>query len=237
MTDKSNNGEEAKKEVSGVSLKYNADGLIPAIVQDINTKEVLMMAYMNEASLQKTHATGRTWFWSRSRQCYWQKGESSGNTQEVKGIYYDCDADTLLVKVAQKGVACHTGRYSCFYNPLGSVENGAEGVAAGLAVLPELVEVIRERALKKPAGSYVADLIAAGTGAVARKLGEEALELMLAIAEAADDRAGKKDGLTRVKEEAADLLFHLLVSITVAGVSWESVLDELRKRRDGGGSR
>jgi phosphoribosyl-AMP cyclohydrolase len=99
-------------------LKYNNDGLIPAIIQDIESKEVLMMAYMNVESLKKTLETGLTWFWSRSRSKFWQKGESSGHIQEVQSIHYDCDADTLLIKVKQTGVACHTGNYSCFFNPM-----------------------------------------------------------------------------------------------------------------------
>lgn len=96
-------------------LKYNQDGLIPAIVQDYNTREVLMLAYMNSAAVAKTLASGETWFWSRSRRKFWHKGESSGNVQKVKEIYFDCDRDTLLVLVEQKGAACHEGYYSCFH--------------------------------------------------------------------------------------------------------------------------
>jgi phosphoribosyl-AMP cyclohydrolase len=99
-------------------LKFNKDGLIPAIVQDILTGQVLMLAYMNEASLKKTRETGETWFWSRSRKELWHKGQTSGNVQKVKEIYYDCDEDALLIKVEQVGVACHTGAKSCFYRKL-----------------------------------------------------------------------------------------------------------------------
>lgn len=99
-------------------LKYDAEGLIPAIVQDIVSGEVLMLAYMNESSLKKTIETGLTWFWSRSRQKYWQKGETSGHIQKVRTIHYDCDADTLLIRVNQTGAACHTGEYSCFFNKI-----------------------------------------------------------------------------------------------------------------------
>ncbi len=106
-------------------LKYNNDGLIPAIVQDIENGEVLMLAYMNVESLKKTLETRRTWFWSRSRQKFWQKGESSGHIQEVRSLHYDCDADTLLVKVNQTGVACHTGNYTCFFNCL--LDDGKKG--------------------------------------------------------------------------------------------------------------
>jgi phosphoribosyl-AMP cyclohydrolase len=101
-------------------LKYNEQGLIPAIVQDRETGEVLMLAYMNSEAVEKTLATRETWFWSRSRQKFWHKGESSGNTQKVTGIYYDCDKDTLLVKVIQKGAACHEGYYTCFHNQIES---------------------------------------------------------------------------------------------------------------------
>ncbi len=97
-------------------LKYDANGLIPAIVQDVETGAVLMLAYMNEESVRRTLDTGLTWFWSRSRQKFWQKGESSGHVQEVKSMYYDCDADAILVKAKQNGVACHTGNYTCFFN-------------------------------------------------------------------------------------------------------------------------
>ena len=99
-------------------IKYDEKGLIPAIVQEIDTREVLMLAYMNEESLKKTIETKQTWFFSRSRQGLWNKGETSGHIQEVKSLYYDCDADTILVEVKQNGVACHTGEYTCFYNKL-----------------------------------------------------------------------------------------------------------------------
>ncbi|MFZ5595416.1 MAG: phosphoribosyl-AMP cyclohydrolase [Bacillota bacterium] len=102
------------------NLKYGEDGLIPAIVQDFDTGAVLMMAYMNSEAVEKTVRSGETWFWSRSRKKFWHKGETSGNTQKVKEIYYDCDSDTLLVKVIQKGAACHEGYYSCFHNLISS---------------------------------------------------------------------------------------------------------------------
>jgi len=107
-------------------LKYDNNGLIPAIVQDINTGSVLMLAYMNRESLERTLRQKETWFWSRSRQEYWHKGGTSGNVQEVEEIYYDCDADALLVKVNQKGVACHTGAYSCFHNRLDYCPDGSK---------------------------------------------------------------------------------------------------------------
>ncbi len=113
-------------------LKYDDNGLIPAIVQDVETGAVLMLAYMNKESVQKTLDTGLTWFWSRSRQKYWQKGESSGHVQEVKSMYYDCDADAILVKAKQNGVACHTGNYTCFFNCMkGDGDDSGENCCCG----------------------------------------------------------------------------------------------------------
>ncbi|WP_347491338.1 phosphoribosyl-AMP cyclohydrolase [Desulfoscipio sp. XC116] len=106
------------KQIKPEELKYNSDGLIPAIVQDVQTKEVLMMAYMNSESVARTLSSGETWFWSRSRQKFWHKGESSGNVQKIKEMYFDCDRDTLLLLVEQKGAACHEGYYSCFHYAL-----------------------------------------------------------------------------------------------------------------------
>jgi len=106
------------KQIKPEDLKYNSDGLIPAIVQDVATKDVLMLAYMNSESVGRTMASGETWFWSRSRQEFWHKGESSGNVQRVKEMYFDCDSDTLLLLVEQKGAACHEGYYSCFHYEL-----------------------------------------------------------------------------------------------------------------------
>jgi len=205
-------------------LKYNADGLIPAIIQDINTGDVLMMAYMNRDSLQKTMETGHTWFWSRSRQCYWQKGESSGHVQNVKSIFYDCDADTLLIKVEQKGMACHTGHYTCFFNPLleQSTENGKQAGAS--TILSELTEVIRERKEKRPEDSYVASLLGGERKEVARKVGEEAMEVVLAFEENSN---------SEIIKESADLLFHLMVMLESQEINFNRVLGELAARRAG----
>jgi len=166
------------------NLKFDEAGLIPAIVQDVHTKAVLMMAYMNKDSLLQTLQTGLTWFWSRSRQKYWQKGESSGHVQKVRNVYYDCDGDTLLIQVEQVGVACHTGKYSCFFNPLQEKKEygehpGDEAASQNpVEFFSTLAAVIRERMANRPEGSYVASLLEEGEEAVARKIGEEALETL-----------------------------------------------------------
>jgi len=206
-------------------VKFDADGLVPAIVQDERTRAVLMMAYMNRDSLEKTMQTGKTWFWSRSRQKYWQKGESSGHVQEVKEIYYDCDGDTLLIMVEQVGVACHTGHYTCFFNPIYREGEGDEGSkekeANPVDFISVLGEVIRERKAGQPEGSYVAGLIKEGEESVARKVGEEALETVLALMASSRER---------LVNEGADLLFHLMVALESREVPMEEVLLELRGR-------
>ena len=214
---------EKNKVLNPTELKYNADGLIPAIVQDVNSKEVLMMAYMNIDSLQKTLETKLTWFWSRSRQCYWQKGESSGHIQEVVSVEHDCDADTLLIKVKQTGVACHTGHYTCFYNPMLTTAAAAEH-SVSPAYLAEIEAVIKERQDKQPAGSYVAELLNKGEQEVARKLGEENLETMLAFLKGSDQE---------LAAEAADLVFHLMVALQARNVPLAEVIKELMQRREG----
>jgi len=215
-----------EKEVTDIGqLKYDQDGLIPAIIQDVHTREVLMMAYMNRDSLQKTLETGNTWFWSRSRQCYWQKGESSGHTQEVQSVYYDCDADTLLIKVVQNGVACHTGNYTCFFNLL-QEKDKQEGDYPVNQILSELTWIIRERKEKRPEGSYVSSLLEGGKKKLARKLGEEALETVLALEEEDDEE---------LIRESADLLFHLLVMLESRDMDLGRVLQELASRRSAAG--
>lgn len=214
-------------------LNYNSAGLVPAVLQDARTGVVLMLAYMNAEALRRTLESGRAWFWSRSRQVYWMKGESSGNVLVVRAIYYDCDADTLLLKVIPQGagVACHTGRYSCFYSPLAGWEPAvgevrpeeAEAVGDRTGrILGELAEVIRSRRGADPESSYTARLLGAGRAAAARKVGEEALETVIAALE------GSREGLAG---EAADLLYHLLVLLEAADLPLEAVLAELARRR------
>jgi phosphoribosyl-ATP pyrophosphohydrolase/phosphoribosyl-AMP cyclohydrolase len=175
--------------------------LVPAIVQDARSGRVLMLAYMDDEALRRTRETGLATFWSRSRQQYWQKGQTSGNTLAVEEIRDDCDGDALLVRVVPAGPACHAGSTSCF--------------------APALWRTVVERVRERPDGSYVASLADAGVARAAQKLGEEAVEAAIAAA------AG--DG--RLVEEAADVLFHLYVLLAVSGVDVSEVEDELARRR------
>jgi len=212
-------------------IAFDKHELIPAVVQDVENGEVLMLAYMNRESLEKTLETGLTWFWSRSRQKYWQKGESSGHIQEVKAIHYDCDADTLLIQVRQTGPACHTGERTCFFNPLFQEERLEEGLpekkAAAVSadeheLLPWLTELIRERLRRKPEGSYVASLLQEGKDGMLKKVVEEAAEVVI---------ASKNDSREELVYETADLLFHLLVLLEASGVSSGEVVSELISRK------
>jgi len=211
-------------------LKFDDQGLIPAIIQDVNSGQVLMMAYMNREALEKTLATGCTWFYSRSRQSLWMKGETSGNIQTVKEVRYDCDQDTLLVLVEQTGVACHTGHYSCFYRNLegqelepvrfdaGSVYQAKEGPA----ILLELMNVIRQRQKDRPEGSYTAYLFDKGLDKILKKVGEETAEVII---------AAKNPDNYELIYEAADLIYHLLVLLVEKGVDITDIFAELRSRR------
>lgn len=215
-------------------IAFQKQELIPAIIQDAASGEVLMLAYMNRQSLEKTLQTGLTWFWSRSRQQFWQKGETSGHIQRVQEIRYDCDADTLLIQVEQRGPACHTGARSCFFNTLGPVKTAdarfSPGEQSGIGMetvdelLPWLTKIIRERLVNKPPGSYVSSLLQDGSDRLLVKLAEEAAEVMIA------SKSGSRE---EVVHEAADLLFHLLVLLEVSGVSSREVVQELQARRGG----
>lgn len=210
-------------------LKTDDSGLVPAIVQDIRTGQVLMMAYMNEEAFRKTMETGTTWFYSRSRKTLWNKGETSGHVQQVKGIYLDCDSDTLLIQVEQKGVACHTGLPSCFHRKL--TEEGLSQPEAGYppysraAFLEELFAVIEERARQDDPHSYTARLLREGREKILRKVAEETTEVILATLEPTESQ---RDHL---RCEVADLLYHLLVLLKKEGLSYLDVIDELQKRR------
>ncbi|MCX8002377.1 MAG: bifunctional phosphoribosyl-AMP cyclohydrolase/phosphoribosyl-ATP diphosphatase HisIE [Anoxybacillus mongoliensis] len=201
------------------AVRFNEQGLVPAIVQDAHSKEVLMLAYMNEQSLQKTLETKETWFYSRSRQMLWHKGETSGNVQKVVDIRYDCDADTLLILVEPKGPACHTGEYSCFHHRL----EGEKPVVKRdrFAVLNVLESVIAEREAKRPEGSYTTYLFDKGIDKIAKKVGEEAAEVII---------AAKNRSKEELRWEAADLLYHLLVLLREQRVSLDDVLSVLAER-------
>jgi phosphoribosyl-AMP cyclohydrolase / phosphoribosyl-ATP pyrophosphohydrolase len=172
-----------------------------AIVQDAESGRVLMLAWMDDEAERRTRATGQAWFWSRSREEYWQKGATSGNTLAVVELRDDCDGDALLVRVTPAGPACHTGSLSCF--------------------APALWRTIAERAGERPEGSYTASLLAEGMPAVARKVGEEAVEVVTAALAESDER---------VVSEAADLVYHLYVLLAARGLDVAAVEDELAAR-------
>jgi phosphoribosyl-ATP pyrophosphohydrolase/phosphoribosyl-AMP cyclohydrolase len=190
--------------------KFGADGLIPAVVQDARTREVLTVAYMNKEALQLTIERGETYLWSRSRQQLWHKGETSGNSQKVTKISLDCDDDAVLVEVEPLGPACHTGAYSCF-----GAEPGIEGV------LQDLYSVVEERKAKRPEGSYTTYLFNSGLDKILKKVGEEATETIIA--------AKNDDG--RLPSETADLLYHLIVLLVERGVTLDEITVELKERR------
>jgi phosphoribosyl-ATP pyrophosphohydrolase/phosphoribosyl-AMP cyclohydrolase len=191
--------------------RFGSDGLIPAIVQDARTREVLTVAYMNEEALRRTVETKETHFWSRSRKQLWHKGETSGNFQKVRALRLDCDDDAVLVEVEPMGPACHTGEYSCF------------GVKPGFEVaLQELYTLIQRRKERRPENSYTTKLFNDGLDKIVKKLGEEAVETVI---------AAKNDSSQRIVEETSDLLYHLLVMLVEKGVTLEEIRQELGKRR------
>ncbi|HSE93576.1 MAG TPA: bifunctional phosphoribosyl-AMP cyclohydrolase/phosphoribosyl-ATP diphosphatase HisIE [Methylomirabilota bacterium] len=196
-------------------LKLDAEGLIPAVVQEAETGEVLMVAWMDRPAVDRTLATGLTHFWSRSRRQPWQKGETSGHVQHVQGVYADCDGDVLLVQVHQEGVACHTGHRTCFFTAL-----QGDGAAGGM--LLRLERIVAARRTGAPAGSYVGTLLAKGEAAISRKIGEEATEVITAALGGEGDR--------RVVEEVADLWFHTIVLLGARGIPLSDVLEELARR-------
>ena len=191
--------------------KFAADGLIPAIVQDARTREVLTVAYMNREALQLTLERRETYFWSRSRQQLWHKGETSGNSQKVSKVSLDCDQDAVLVEVEPLGPACHTGSYSCF-----GVEPELEGI------LQELYSVIEQRKEKRPEGSYTTYLFNSGLDKILKKVGEEATETIV---------AAKNSDAQRFVSETGDLIYHLLVLLVERGISLDEISRELKGRR------
>ena len=197
-------------------IKFNKDGLVPAIVQDVFSKEVLMLAYMNREYLKKTIETKSTWFYSRSRKKLWNKGETSGNTQRVLELLYDCDGDTLLVKVIQKGNACHTGERSCFFN-----EIYKEKYQDSNDVLHLLYQRIKNRKLDPQEGSYTNYLFDQGIDKILKKVGEESSEVII---------GAKNNNQEEVIYETADLIYHILVLLNEMGISIQSIKDELYKR-------
>lgn len=198
-------------------LRFDGEGLIPAIVQEADTGDVLMVAWMDREAVQATLTTGATHFWSRSRRARWRKGETSGHVQHVQRIFADCDRDTLLVQVHQEGPACHTNSPTCFFSAL-----SATGGSAAPTMLARIEEIVQSRKAGAPAGSYVGGLLAQGEAAVSRKIGEEAVEVITAALGGEGDR--------RLVEEVADLWFHTLVLLGRRGIPLRDVLKELSRR-------
>jgi phosphoribosyl-AMP cyclohydrolase / phosphoribosyl-ATP pyrophosphohydrolase len=201
-------------------LKFDEQGLIPAVVQDASTREVLTLAYMNVESIARTMETKETWFWSRSRGELWHKGEASGNTQSVVEIILDCDGDAIVVLVNPAGPACHTGDTSCFHNP-----NPAEA-NIGL-LLDRLYRVVEDRQQSRPPNSYTTYLFNEGLDKILKKVGEEATETIV---------AAKNESTEPLVAEASDLLYHLIVLLVARGVSLEQIRLELSNRRGAGGA-
>ncbi|HVB10855.1 MAG TPA: bifunctional phosphoribosyl-AMP cyclohydrolase/phosphoribosyl-ATP diphosphatase HisIE [Bacillota bacterium] len=204
-----------------VEVEFGPDGLVPVVVQDAGDGAVLMLGYANAEAIARTLAERRAWFWSRSRQAFWRKGETSGNTLEVLDVRADCDRDAVLYRVRAHGPACHTGKRSCFhFAEDGSVvEPPAADVLGG--VLTALAATIRDRHLRNPENSYVAGLLRLGAARVAQKVGEEGVEVALSsLAEPHD----------RQVSEVADLLFHTLVLMESVGIEADEVAAELRGR-------
>nr|WP_318246319.1 bifunctional phosphoribosyl-AMP cyclohydrolase/phosphoribosyl-ATP diphosphatase HisIE [Bacillus sp. PS06] len=202
-------------------LKFDEKGLIPAIVQDVTSKEILTLAYMNEESLTKSIETKQTWFYSRSRQELWHKGATSGNTQTIVDIRFDCDQDALLVLVKPEGPACHKGNYSCFPDSLVS-EVKVEPQSDRFAIINELEQIIAQRETERPEGSYTTYLFEKGVDKILKKVGEEAAEVII---------AAKNREPEELKWETADLLFHLLVLLREQKLPLDEVLSALKKRR------
>ncbi len=200
---------------------FDPEGLVPVVAQEAHSGNLLMLAYANREALERTLATGQAHYYSRRRKTLWRKGESSGHTQRVVEVRLDCDGDTVLLRVEQTGPACHTGTPTCFSRAAGHSGEVLEGPDPGGHLLSRLAATIAQRAGERPAGSYTVELLKAGTAKISQKLGEEAVEVVVA-ANTEDDQ--------RLASEAADLLYHLLVLLEARGVPLDAVLGELEGR-------
>ncbi len=199
-------------------FKLNSDNMLPVVVQDYKTNEVLMVAYMNEDAYNQTITTGKMTYWSRSRNELWVKGDTSGHYQYVKSLTADCDKDTLLAKVSQVGAACHTGNYSCFFNQILQKEYNDTNP---LKVFEDVYAVIQDRKLHPKDGSYTNYLFDKGIDKILKKLGEEATEIVI---------AAKNPNVNEIKYEICDFLYHMMVLMVEKGVTWEEIMAELADR-------
>lgn len=211
--------ETLEPKINWQELKKNSDGLIPVIVQDYITNEVLMLAYMNEEAYLQTMKTGKMNYFSRSRNELWLKGETSGHYQYVKSLTADCDLDTILAKVSQVGAACHTGARSCFFQDI--VHKEYETSENPLKVFEEVLDVIKDRKIHPKEGSYTNYLFDKGIDKILKKLGEEATEIVI---------AAKNPNANEVKYEISDFLYHMMVLMVEKDVTWEEITKELANR-------
>lgn len=203
-------------------LKFGTDGLVPVIVQDCKNGKVLMMAWANEEALRKTAQTGKTHFWSRSRAKLWNKGEESGNFQNVREILFDCDRDCVLMLVEPQGPSCHTGEESCFFTSADGKHTSPPAFEKGnLATLEKVFQTVRDRKANPKNGSYTTALFEGGTDRIARKIAEEAGEAII---------AAKNGNPRELISETADLWFHCLIMLAEQGVSPDDIDRELEKR-------
>jgi len=206
-------------------LRFNEKGLIPAIAQDWLDGAILMMAWSNKESLKKTLQTGEVHYWSRSREQLWHKGETSGHTQRLKDIRFDCDSDAIILSIEQIGsIACHKGSRSCFFNDI--TENPPEARSTFLPPIAdscsELFETIKDRSINPKPKSYTNSLLKGGDNKILKKIGEESAEFVMAC---------KDNEPESISNEAADLIFHLQVALKYHNVDWRDVLEVLKKRR------
>ncbi len=199
-------------------IQFDDNGLVPAVVQSIDDNTVLMLAYMDEAAIEETLKSGYATYYSRSRKSRWKKGETSGNVQQVQALYYDCDADSILLKVKQTGVACHKNKKSCFHNPMG----GTEQLKPSPAIIDELYSVITNRKKNPKEGAYTTYLFNKGIDKILKKVGEESSEVII---------ASKNASAGEMIEEISDLVYHVLVLMANEGVTPEQVSEALEKRR------
>lgn len=201
-------------------MKFDENGLVPAVIQDADTNEVLTLAYMNEESLRRTLETRETWFWSRSRNELWHKGATSGNTQKVESVAVDCDEDAILVRVHPKGPACHKGERSCFQQNTKESERVSKTATLD-SQLEQLYQVIESRKRERPKGSYTSYLFEEGIDKILKKLGEEASETII---------AAKNENQKEFVGEVSDLIFHLLVLLSAKNTKLDEIHLELERR-------